>query len=223
MLLIIKSLFNLNNFNDIIILIHSFCHPSIKRLLKTWEKLDEKNLLLLKNLSILCKNSNNFENIQNEYEKYKNNNNKKEGCINYIGIYLQKLINEEEKNKNYILIKNNVKLINVEKILNVGKIIDDFKESQNFNYNYKIIFGLSKLAEPQILTDEELINLSEKLEPIFLLNEKESDEKRENNKNRKNSLLNGIFNLYIKEEISYKNDSMTLTERLLKKNENNQK
>jgi hypothetical protein len=169
-------------------------------------------------LSILCKNSNNFENIQNEYEKYKNNNNKKEGCINYIGIYLQKLINEEEKNKNYILIKNNIKLINVEKILNVGKIIDDFKESQNFNYNYKIIFGLSKFAEPQILTDEELINLSEKLEPIFLLNEKESNEKRENNKNRKNSLLNGIFNLYIKEEISYKNDSMSLSERLLKKN-----
>ena len=224
-LLIIKSLYTLNNFNDIIILIHSFCHPSIKRLLKTWEKLDDKNILLLSNLSILCKNFNNFENIQKEFEKYKNNinnndnNNDKEGCINYLGIYLQKLINEEEKNKDYIIIKNNIKLINIEKIMNVGKIIEDFQDSQNYNYNYKIIFGLSKLAEPQILTDEELMNLSENLEPIFLLKEKESNEKRENNKKRNNSLLNGIFNSYIKEENSYKKNSMSLSEILLKRNE----
>jgi hypothetical protein len=175
-------------------------------------------------LSILCKNKNNFENIQKEYEKYQNNfninNNEKEGCVNYIGIYLQKLINEEEKNKDYILIKNDMKLINIEKIMNVGKIIENFQESQKYNYNYKIIFGLSKLAEPQILSDEELINLSENLEPNFLLKEKESNEKRENNKKRKISLLNGIFNCYIKEENSYKKNSMSLSERLFKRNEN---
>ena len=223
-LLVVKALYTLNNFNDVVVLIHSFLHPSVKRLLKTWEKLDEKNTLLLSNLSILCKNKNNFENIQKEYEKYQNNfninNNEKEGCVNYIGIYLQKLINEEEKNKDYILIKNDMKLINIEKIMNVGKIIENFQESQKYNYNYKIIFGLSKLAEPQILSDEELINLSENLEPNFLLKEKESNEKRENNKKRKISLLNGIFNSYIKEENSYKKNSMSLSERLFKRNEN---
>jgi len=113
-----------------------------------------------------------------------------------------------------------MKLINIEKIMNVGKIIENFQESQKYNYNYKIIFGLSKLAEPQILSDEELINLSENLEPNFLLKEKESNEKRENNKKRKISLLNGIFNSYIKEENSYKKNSMSLSERLFKRNEN---
>ena len=98
---------------------------------------------------------------------------------------------------------NQNKLINIHKIIVAGKIIKNIKESQIFIYDYKPVYSLSFLSDPQPLEDKDLTVLSELLEPKFKLNTKKSRMKRKTNTESKleetETKLSNLFLDYIKD------------------------
>ena len=209
---------NMHNLNDCFAVITTFNHLCIKRLKRTWEKVNDCTKNKQKELSNLCSILKNFENIKNEFLEYKNSvkdiNEVQEGCIPYLAPYLKDLAFLEEGHK-YL---NENKLINIQKIIFVGKIIKNIKDSQMFVYSYKPVYCLSILSDPEPLGDDELTELSEKLEPRFKLNTKKTKIKRKTKTEMKfekiKSGLSPLFVEYIKDYSSMISKKMTLSERI---------
>ena len=209
---------NMHNLNDCFAIITTFNHLCIKRLKRTWEKVNDCTKNKQKELSNLCSILKNFENIKNEFLEYKNSvkdiNEVQEGCIPYLAPYLKDLAFLEEGHK-YL---NENKLINIQKIIFVGKIIKNIKDSQMFVYSYKPVYCLSILSDPEPLGDDELTELSEKLEPRFKLNTKKTKIKRKTKTEIKfekiKSGLSPLFVEYIKDYSSMISKKMTLSERI---------
>ena len=164
-----EELKNIHNLNDCFAVITTFNHLSIKNLKRTWNKVTDEAKNKLKELSDLCSILKNYENIKKEYLEYRNNikdiNSISEGCIPYLAPYLKDLAFLEEGQKYF----NKNKLININKIIIVGKIIQNIKESQMFVYEYKPVYSLAVLSDPDPLDDDKLTSLSESLEPKFNL------------------------------------------------------
>ena len=164
-----EELKNIHNLNDCFAVITAFNHLSIKNLKRTWNKVTDEAKNKLKELSDLCSILKNYENIKKEYLEYRNNikdiNSISEGCIPYLAPYLKDLAFLEEGQKYF----NKNKLININKIIIVGKIIQNIKESQMFVYEYKPVYSLALLSEPDPLDEDKLTSLSESLEPKFNL------------------------------------------------------
>ena len=164
-----EELKNIHNLNDCFAVITAFNHLSIKNLKRTWNKVTDEAKNKLKELSDLCSILKNYENIKKEYLEYRNNikdiNSISEGCIPYLAPYLKDLAFLEEGQKYF----NKNKLININKIIIVGKIIQNIKESQMFVYEYKPVYSLAVLSDPDPLDDDKLTSLSESLEPKFNL------------------------------------------------------
>ena len=209
---------NMHNLNDCFAVITTFNHLCIKRLKRTWEKVNDCTKNKQKELSNLCSILKNFENIKNEFLEYKNSvkdiNEVQEGCIPYLAPYLKDLAFLEEGHK-YL---NENKLINIQKIIFVGKIIKNIKDSQMFVYSYKPVYCLSILSDPEPLGDDELTELSEHLEPRFKLNTKKTKIKRKTKTEIKfekiKSGLSPLFVEYIKDYSSMISKKMTLSERI---------
>jgi hypothetical protein len=164
-----EELKNIHNLNDCFAVITAFNHLSIKNLKRTWNKVTDEAKNKLKELSDLCSILKNYENIKKEYLEYRNNikdiNSISEGCIPYLAPYLKDLAFLEEGQKYF----NKNKLMNINKIIIVGKIIQNIKESQMFVYEYKPVYSLALLSEPDPLDEDKLTSLSESLEPKFNL------------------------------------------------------
>ena len=164
-----EELKNIHNLNDCFAVITAFNHLSIKNLKRTWNKVTDEAKNKLKELSDLCSILKNYENIKKEYLEYRNNikdiNSISEGCIPYLAPYLKDLAFLEEGQKYF----NKNKLMNINKIIIVGKIIQNIKESQMFVYEYKPVYSLAVLSDPDPLDDDKLTSLSESLEPKFNL------------------------------------------------------
>ena len=175
-----NELKNIHNLNDCFALMTTFNHLSIKRLKRTWSKVSNDAKNTQKEISKLCSILKNYEKIKNEYLHYRNNlkdiNTIKEGCIPYLAPYLKDLAFLEEGQKYF----SQNKLINITKIIKVGKIINNIKESQMFVYGYKPIYSLAILSDPNPVDDDKLTNISESLEPKYLLDKKTKIKRKTN-------------------------------------------
>ena len=120
----------------------------------------------------------------------------KEFFLPYLGLLLRD-ISFFESNYDYI-IENDI--INVEKINKVQNIIDEFFSFKNFDDNdKKINFNteLNFFKDLEIIKEDDLEILANKLEPKFILNEKQKRGKRITNIDIKyfmnNNRTNGEF------------------------------
>ena len=120
----------------------------------------------------------------------------KEFFLPYLGLLLRD-ISFFESNYDYI-IENDI--INVEKINKVQNIIDEFFSFKNFDdYDKKINFNneLNFFKDLEIIKEDDLEILANKLEPKFILNEKQKRGKRITNIDIKyfmnNNRTNGEF------------------------------
>lgn len=173
---IADELQKIKNYNDCFNVITAFNYLPIKRLIKTWNRVSADSLLTLKKLCELCSLTNNCEHLRNEYNAYKSIDDSKKvtGCIPYLGYYLKTLTCIDEE-KNYF---NDKELINVDKVIKVGQIIEEIKYFQRFGYNYEPCFSLSFLSQPSPLDEEQLMNVSKKIEPKFTLTKSKTNNKR---------------------------------------------
>ena len=198
---IADELQKVKNYNDCFNVITPFNYLPIKRLIKTWNRVSTDSLLTLKRLSELCSLTNNFENLRKEYNSYKSIDDSKKdtGCIPYLGYFLKELICIEEEKKYF----NDKDLINVDKVIKIGQIIEEIKYFQRFGYNYEPCFSLSFLSQPTPLDEEQLLNLSKKIEPKFTLTKSKTNNKRitktDEEMSKADKACNSIFNEYIEQ------------------------
>ncbi len=211
LILICEELKEINNFNDCFNIITAINNLSIKRLNKTWNKINEDYKEKLKNLSSFCSVMKNFEYLRKGVIDYLNNE-KKYGLVPYLGIFLKDLSFDDEKKK-YL---NEEGLINIKKIIQCGKIINDLKECQIYSYNFYPIYSLRFFCELSPLNEEKITQLSEDIEPKF--NKKKIEEKRNTTTEfefGKNKIgMNGIFGEYICEVSDYETKNFTLKEKM---------
>jgi len=211
LILICEELKEINNFNDCFNIITAINNLSIKRLNKTWNKVNEDYKEKLKNLSSFCSVMKNFEHLRKGVIDYLNNE-KKYGLMPYLGIFLKDLSFDDEKKK-YL---NEEGLINIKKVIYCGKIINDLKECQIYSYNFYPIYSLRFFCELNPLNEEKITLLSEDIEPKF--NKKKIEEKRitttEVEFRKKNIGMNGIFGEYISEVSDYETKNFTLKEKM---------
>ena len=234
---IADELQKMKNYNDCFNIVTAFNYLPIKRLTKSWNRVGETALETLKKLSNLCSLTRNWGNLREEYKKYKEikETSDKIGCIPYLGYFLKELAFIDEGPKYF----NDNDLICVDKIVKVGKVIEELKYFQKMGYNYQPAFALSFLAEPKPQDEDKLLALSKKLEPKFILLKSKTMKKRptetdqkysyfnmggnafsnmmSNNKNNQ-SVFNGIFKSYLKENGNINSKTMTLRERLQLRN-----
>ena len=214
-----NELKNIHNLNDCFAVMTTFNHLSIKRLKRTWGKVNAEAKNTQKELDKLCSILKNFEKIKSEYMQYRNNlkdiNTIKEGCIPYLAPYLKDLAFLEEGQKYF----SQNKLINITKIIKVGKIIQNIKESQMFVYGYKPIYSLAILSDPDPVNDDKLTNMSESLEPKYLLDKKTKVKRKTNtdwNMEKTKSGLNLTFLESIKNYGKIQTNKMSLKDRIQK-------
>ena len=214
-----NELKNIHNLNDCFAVMTTFNHLSIKRLKRTWGKVNTEAKNTKKELDKLCSILKNFEKIKSEYMQYRNNlkdiNTIKEGCIPYLATYLKDLAFLEEGQKYF----SQNKLINITKIIKVGKIIQNIKESQMFVYGYKPIYSLAILSDPDPVNDDKLTSMSESLEPKYLLDKKTKVKRKTNtdwNMEKSKSGLNLTFLESIKCYGNIQRNKMSLKDRIKK-------
>ena len=212
-----EELKNIHNLNDCFAVITTFNHLSIKNLKRTWNKVTDEAKNKLKELSDLCSILKNYENIKKEYLEYRNNikdiNSISEGCIPYLAPYLKDLAFLEEGQKYF----NKNKLININKIIIVGKIIQNIKESQMFVYEYKPVYSLAVLSDPDPLDEDKLTSLSESLEPKFNLSHRTKNKRITNSDimmEKNKSGLTPIFLDFIKYYGNAHYNEMSLKDRI---------
>ena len=214
-----NELKNIHNLNDCFAVMTTFNHLSIKRLKRTWGKVNAEAKNTQKELDKLCSILKNFEKIKSEYMQYRINfkdiNTIKEGCIPYLAPYLKDLAFLEEGQKYF----SQNKLINITKIIKVGKIIQNIKESQMFVYGYKPIYSLAILSDPDPVNDDKLTSMSESLEPKYLLDKKTKVKRKTNtdwNMEKTKSGLNLTFLESIKNYGKIQTNKMSLKDRIQK-------
>ena len=192
-----EELRRMNNLNDCFAVITTFNHLSIKRLKRTWNKVSAETKNTQSDLSKLCSILKNYENIKNEFLEYRNSikdiNKITEGCIPYLAPYLKDLAFLEEGQKYF----NQNKLINIHKIIIVGRIIKNIKESQMFVYNYKPVYSLAILSDPDPIEDEKLTKLSESIEPKFKLEHKSKNKRKTNSDLIMEKNISGLPELFL--------------------------
>ena len=158
----------INNFNDCMNITTAINTFPIKRLDKAWRKIKFESMKLFKGLNDLCSFSNNYNLLREETLKANN-----KPCVPYLGLFLKALAFLEEGPK---YVKNG--MVNIKKIKEFGEILNEIMRNKKINYNFTPVFILSFLAEPKPENEDNLIELSSKLEPKFILNEFKNERKR---------------------------------------------
>ena len=168
-ILVANECLKMNNFNDCFLIITALNSFMIKRLNKSWKKIKSFEVMKIYfNLMKLCSFKNNLSLLRLETKKVLN-----KPCVPYLGIYLNLLAFLEEGPKYF---KDN--LINLDKIKKFGLIYTEFSRNDKYIYDYKPVFMLSFLAEPSPSTENELIELSQLIEPKFKLSHSKLNIKR---------------------------------------------
>ena len=180
---------NINNFNDCLIIITALNSLQIKSLSKSWRRITFENVKNWKDLNNMCSFAKNYATLRKEIES-----NKDKPCIPYLGLFLKELAFIDEGIK-YIKDKN---LINLEKIRKVGKVLENFMHYKKLSYNFKPVFKLAFLTEPTPLSEDELTEISSKLEPNFSLSKTKRKDKRFSKSDSRFNSLNDTFNEFLK-------------------------
>ena len=167
-ILIAEECRKMNNFNDCVNITTAINIFPIKRLNKAWRRINFENMKLFKNLNDLCSFANNYALLRDETLKANN-----KPCVPYLGLHLKALAFLEEGPK---YLKKG--MVNIRKIKEFGEILNEISRNKKIYYDFKPVFILSFLAEPKPENEDYLIELSNKLEPKFILNEVKIEKKR---------------------------------------------
>jgi len=155
----------MNNFNDSFSIVTALNSFFIKDLKKSWRRIDVNlSIPKAKELNDIFSNSKNFAQLRKQIDNCSG-----KPCIPFLGLYLKDLSFLDEAEK-YILSKECVEkekilkyYLNVDKIKKVDIILKKFEENQKFKYQFKPVFKLSFLANPDPLSEKSLIDLGRKL------------------------------------------------------------
>lgn len=168
--------------NDCLAIYSALNHYLIKGLLKTKKEMKSKTKTLLKNIREYCSFDGNYKNFREEMQICVTN---EEFYLPYLGLLLRDIA-FFETNFEYIIEKD---LINVEKIELIQNIIDKFfyyKKIKDININTnKYPQELNFFKKLEIIKEDDLEILSNKLEPKFILNDFPQKYKRFTNLDRK--------------------------------------
>lgn len=163
-------LYKMNNYNDSFSIVTALNSFYIKELKKSWKRVDvNSSIPKAKELNEIFSHTKNYAKLRENLEACLG-----KPCIPFLGLFLKDLSYMEESQK-YINTKKeeNIHLLNLEKIKNVDAILKKFEQYQNAKYEYKPVFKLSFLAEPDPDSENVLIELARKLGNyfnIYLLN-----------------------------------------------------
>ena len=178
---ICSGLKKLGNFDDLFSILSSITSFLVNKLNKSWKKLSNKDMEQYKSLAKILTFEDNWKNLRNEIE---NRQKEKLFYIPYLGYYTKRILFLEEMGS---YIKKGTSLINVEKIIEVYKVLKDFYQFKNikyWGYTCKSKYIKDELLILQCLepSDEaSLDELSDLLEPKFILSNKKSKMKRQSN------------------------------------------
>jgi hypothetical protein len=199
-ILVAKECVAMKNFNDCFNIVTTLNTFPLKRLNKSWRKIiNYETMNTLMELNELCSFLKNFNRLRSEMQKVE-----KQASVPYLGLYLKEMAFLEEGPKYF---KDG--LINLEKIKRFGDTYSEFSKNKKFQYEFKPVFMLSFLAEPKPESEENLIELSKKLEPEFTLSTTKQIRKRLSSTDKKSLEMTKTFNKIVKE---------TLADTLMKKN-----
>lgn len=165
---IAHTLYKMNNFNDAFAIVTSLNSFFIKDLKKSWRIIDANiSIPKAKELNEIFAYAKNYSKLREQLDLCL-----EKPCVPFLGLFLKDLSYMDESQK-YIIEKplnqpdasyNKYNyLLNLEKIRMVDKIFTKFEQFQNVKYNFKPVFKLSFLANPDPLNENFLIDLSRKL------------------------------------------------------------
>lgn len=194
-----NELRKMNNFNDCYNIINAFNFFPLKRLTKTWGRIKIEYINVLKEINDLCSLGSNFANLRSEYEQFKIKE-KTTGCVPYLGLFLKKLAFFDEGPKYF-----KDELINLDKVMKIGEVFAEIKYFQQFTYNYQPVFALAFIADPKTLDEKQILELSNKLEPKFLLSKRK--QKMKKRKTTSDSCYENKYNTFGKNFLQYLKDT----------------
>jgi len=176
-----NELKNLNNFNDCMSIVSALGQMILTRLNKSWKKVSSKNMTILHKIKKLLNFQNNYKNIREEINKCLT---EEKPFIPFLGYYTKRICFLEETGP-YV---NKSGLINVDKIAQVEQILSEFYDKNKFKYTFEISNNIkNKLSILQCLdplSEEELEEQGNKIEPTFILCKK-TNKKRITNTEKK--------------------------------------
>ena len=162
--------------NDCLAIYSAINHYTIAGLNLTKKEMKSKVKLLFHNIGDYCKIDANYKIFREEIHNCAKN---KEFFLPFLGLLLKDIYFFNE-NFHYI-IDDELEIINAEKIEKVQKTMDEFFAFKNINDNKKPI-NLNKelnfFDNLEIIKEEDLEMIANKLEPKFILNEKQKKGKR---------------------------------------------
>ncbi|KAI8364223.1 ras guanine nucleotide exchange factor domain-containing protein [Blakeslea trispora] len=151
---------SLQNFNTCMAILSAFDNGSIGRLKRTWELMSTRTMAILQNIRKLMGANRNFSEYRELIKKIN------PPCIPFLGIYLQDLTFIDDGNSNLLKKSNN--LINFSKRMKTAEVIRDLQQYQSTHYMLSAVPDLQEFIKTHLHSsreDEELYNLSLKLEP----------------------------------------------------------
>ena len=201
-ILIANECLKLNNFNDCFNIVTALNSFVVKRLNKSWSKM--KNIKVLQiffDLNKVCSLKNSLSQLRLETRKVIH-----KPCVPYLGVYLNLIAFLEEGPKYF---KDN--LINCDKINKFGNIYKELTQNNKYLYQFKPVFVLSFLAELKPESEDNLIELSKKLEPKFILSMAKLDLKRKSSTDKKSMEMTKTFKKIVIESFKFDSDLKTNT------------
>jgi len=144
----------MNNFNTSCAILAGLGHPSITRLRSSWEKVKKKHLQKWKKLQDLFEMARNFSNYRAAERKAE------VPFVPYLGILPKDLNSIEENNPNTV---NG--LINVRKLRLIWRVVRTLLRAQTSHYSFARTILYNYLQDMKVFGDDDVYELSKKLEP----------------------------------------------------------
>jgi len=159
-------LFKMNNYNDAFSIVTALNSFFIKELKKSWKRVDANSSIpKAKELNEIFSHAKNYAKLREMLDSCLGM-----PCVPFLGLFLKDLSYMDESQK-YIVSKQeqNIHLLNLEKIKNVDVVLKKFEQYQKVKYEFKPVFKLSFLAEPDPLSENLLIEFARKLGNFYKL------------------------------------------------------
>jgi hypothetical protein len=159
-------LFKMNNYNDAFSIVTALNSFFIKELKKSWKRVDANSSIpKAKELNEIFSHAKNYAKLREMLDSCLGM-----PCVPFLGLFLKDLSYMDESHK-YIVSKQeqNIHLLNLEKIKNVDVVLKKFEQYQKVKYEFKPVFKLSFLAEPDPLSENLLIEFARKLGNFYIL------------------------------------------------------
>ena len=162
------------DYSDLIAIYSAFNHYIITGLNLTLKEVKAKTNTILNNIKNFCSVEGNYLKIRKEIDNCIKN---RENFIPYLGMLLRDINFFEEKSK-YINEKGIINFEKIEKISEMFEVFFKFKEKEENKNNVINIKELEFFNDLEDITEEELENIADNIEPEYKLEESKKLKKR---------------------------------------------